>query len=64
MQQTIENKDLVFYIILFELVAGNCVYYKEMAYHRQSMCKQTAKIFDMANRNVFEQTFSQSDEKI
>ena len=41
MQQTIEKEAFVSNINPFELVAGNCLYYKENTYNWQSMSQQT-----------------------
>ena len=47
MQQAIEKKLFVSYIISFELVAVNCLYYKENTCHTQSVCEQTVLRFSI-----------------
>ena len=45
MQETIEKEVFVCYIIPSELVAVNCVCYKETTCHRQPMCEQAVLRF-------------------
>ena len=45
MQQTIGKESFVSNINQFQLVAGNCLYYKENTCDRQSMCEQTVLTF-------------------
>ena len=51
MQQTIEKEVFVSYIIRFELVAENCLYYKEKTCYRESMCQQTFPRFSKTFSN-------------
>ena len=45
MHKTIEKEAFVSNMNHFELLTGNCIYYKEITCHQQSMCEQTVLRF-------------------